>query len=285
MSTLSLKKLSVEPSLRTNRYGIVTYGEMYYAVITDGDTLTLADAHNYIYANANTEILTNKTDWTGSAKTLPLNYFENTGRESAKIIKFTGVYQYTASSNSKTSRFEKPRSSFDCSTGSTHIKNAISETVVKGDTAGGTIGWNGKIGDDLAIDGVDVPIAEMRETYTKTMSTSDLDTRYKRLVASAVGKVNLKTFNGWSEGEVQFLGMSYSDVKTTDSEVVCTFQFLIRPNETDYTIDDQTISKEGFEYVWATYDNIIEDGVPKVQYKDIIKNQVFKKIDFRILGL
>ena len=110
---------------------------------------------------------------------------------------------------------------FDCSAGTKHMTQALSQTCVyaaSGETkdsadaaAAIPIGWNGKDGSESEAAGVDVSIGELRETYTKTMSkTKVTGTSWKRKVASLVGKVNSGSFKGWSAGECQFLGCSYS---------------------------------------------------------------------------
>jgi len=74
---------------------------------------------------------------------------------------------------------DEPTVNFDCSAGTKHMTQAISQTCVyagsgekkdSADVAAAVpIGWNGKDGSESEAAGVDVSIGELRETYTKTM--------------------------------------------------------------------------------------------------------------------
>ena len=158
--------------------------------------------------------------------------------------------------------------------------------------AGGAIGWNGKSGDDCEIAGVDIPTAQLRETYTKQMRISRLTTSYKRSVASLVGKVNSGSFKGWSAGEVMFLGMSYSTPAKKASKVTVTFNFAIQPNESaiqpnesNVKIGGHSVSKKGFEYAWAISKSVAAGGGPKIEVEGIYVDQVCEYASFSALGL
>ena len=151
--------------------------------------------------------------------------------------------------------------------------------------AGGAIGWNGKSGDDCEIAGVDVPTAQLRETYTKQMKISKLTTAFKRKVAALVGKVNSGSFKGWSAGEVMFLGMSYATPSKKAKKVTVTFNFAIQPNETGVKIAGKSVSKKGFEYVWAISKTVASSGTPKLEVEGIYVDQVCEYASFSGLGL
>lgn len=180
---------------------------------------------------------------------------------------------------------EDPTVSFDCGGGTMHMTHSHDQRVAFGDKkAGGAIGWNGKTGAEMAITGIDVPTAQLRETYTRIMKLSRITTSFKKKVAKLVGKVNSGSFKGWSKGEVMFLGMSYSSPNRKGALVNVIFNFAVQPNE-DVTICGKKISKKGFEYVWALSKTEIEDGVPRAKVDAIYVDEVCRSGDFSVLGL
>lgn len=181
---------------------------------------------------------------------------------------------------------EEATESFDCGGGTKHMLYSLGQRKAYGDKdAGGAIGWNGKTGDDCAIAGVDVPTAQLRETYTKQMRISRLNTGFKRKVASLVGKVNAGSFKGWNSGEVMFLGMSYSTPAKKAKKVTVSFNFAIQPNESGVKVGGKSVSKKGFEYVWAISRTVARNGTPKLEVEGIYVDQVCDYASFSGLGL
>lgn len=181
---------------------------------------------------------------------------------------------------------DDPTISFDCGGGSKHLLYSLSQKKVFGDKdPGGAIGWNGKTGDDCEITGVDIPTAQLRETYTVQMRVSKLSTSYKKKVAALVGKVNSGSFKGWSAGEVMFLGMSYSTPAKKAKRVTVSFNFAIQPNESKVKVGGKNVSKKGFEYVWAISKTVANNGTPKMQVEGIYVDQVCEYASFSSLGL
>ena len=213
------------------------------------------------------------------------------GFDEEKNAEISVVYEVDDSGGSFSNADDEDESatmSFDCGGGTKHLLYSLAQKKVYGDKdAGGAIGWNGKTGSEMEITGVDIPTAQLRETYTRTMKISALTTSYKRNVASLVGKVNSGSFKGWSEGEVMFLGMSYSTPAKDAEKVTVTFNFSIQPNESEVKIGEHTVSKMGFEYVWAlsktTADN--ENHTPEVRIDGLYKDQVCEYASFSVLGL
>jgi len=222
-------------------------------------------------------------EWGG----LPIESLEISSREGAEAFTVNVIYKSKASSTtSSKDRDDEATVSFDCGGGTRHLTHSLSQKLVFGSKkAGGAIGWNGKSGAEMAIAGVDVPTAQLRETYTKVMRLSKITTAFKRTVASLVGKVNSGAFKGWNAGEVMFLGMSYSAPGKKSTKVAVTFNFAIQPNESDAMVCGKSISKKGFEYAWALSRASVEEGVPKAEVEAIYVDQVCEYASFSALGL
>ena len=223
-------------------------------------------------------------EWEG----LPIESLEISSREGSEAFTVSVIYKNRASStsSSKEKEEDEPTVSFDCGGGTKHLTHSLSQALIFGTkNAGGAIGWNGKSGAEMAIAGVDVPTAQLRETYTKVMRLSKITTSYKRSVASLVGKVNSGAFKGWNAGEVMFLGMSYSAPGKKSTKVTVTFNFAIQPNESDAKVCGKSISKKGFEYAWALSKTSAEEGVPKAEVEAIYVDQVCEYVSFSVLGL
>ena len=226
-----------------------------------------------------------------------------------KSIKFDGVdddgnYEFTisyaaTSVTDSTTSTDESTLSFECGGGTKKVMLSIGEQrAIISDSPykpGRNINWNGKTGDDSQIDGVEIPTAQMRETYTRSMELSQLSTAFRRRVAAMVGKVNDKKFKGWEKGEVMFLGCSFSG-GSADGKITVSFNFSIQPNETvsvkDFDPDasgSATISKEGFEYAWTITRTEKGSGGDKVATKASVKGAWIAKVadyaDFSTLGV
>ena len=221
---------------------------------------------------------------------LPLDSIEIDERCGDQTFKINALYKTEDTSSSGGGNDddddEDPTISFDCGGGSKHLLYSLAQKKVFGDKdPGGAIGWNGKTGDDCEITGVDIPTAQLRETYTMQMRVSKLSTSYKKKVAALVGKVNSGSFKGWSAGEVMFLGMSYSTPAKKAKKVTVSFNFAIQPNESKVKVGGKTVSKKGFEYVWAISKTVANNGTPKMQVEGIYVDQVCEYASFSSLGL
>ena len=221
---------------------------------------------------------------------LPLDSIEIDERCGDQTFKINALYKTEDISSSgggdDDDDDEDPTISFDCGGGSKHLLYSLAQKKAFGDKdPGGAIGWNGKTGDDCEITGVDIPTAQLRETYTVQMRVSKLSTSYKKKVAALVGKVNSGTFKGWSAGEVMFLGMSYSTPAKKAKKVTVTFNFAIQPNESKVKVGGKSVSKKGFEYVWAISKTVANNGTPKMQVEGIYVDQVCEYASFSSLGL
>ena len=223
------------------------------------------------------------------SKGLPLDSIEIDTRETNDTFRVNAIYreeEVDVGDSGGDDDDETPTESFDCGGGTKHLLYSFGQKKVYGDKdAGGAIGWNGKSGDDCEIAGVDVPTAQLRETYTKPMRVSKLTTSFKRKVAALVGKVNSGSFKGWNAGEVMFLGMSYSTPAKKAKKVTVTFNFAIQPNESGVRIAGKSVTKKGFEYVWAISKTVASSGSPKLEVEGIYVDQVCEYASFSGLGL
>ena len=113
-----------------------------------------------------------------SCRELPLESIEIDERANETTYRVNAIYreeEVSAVPDSGDDDDESPTLSFDCGGGTKHLLYSLAQKKVYGDKdAGGAIGWNGKSGDDCEIAGVDIPTAQLRETYTKQMRISRL---------------------------------------------------------------------------------------------------------------
>lgn len=217
---------------------------------------------------------------------LPLDSIEIDSRDNDATYQVNAIYKAESTSSSDGDEEAEPTVSFDCGGGTKHMTHSLKQTRAFGTKdAGGAIGWNGKSGSEMEISGVDIPTAQLREAYTRVMKLSRITTSFKRNVAALVGKVNSGPFKGWSAGEVMFLGMSYSSPAKSSTKVTVTFNFSVQPNETDAKVCGKSVSKKGFEYVWALSKTSAESGVPKAEVEAIYVEQVCEYASFSALGL
>ena len=223
---------------------------------------------------------------------LPLAEIRFGGYVGAGNISATAMYASSSSDGDSDYDEETPTMSFDCGGGTKHVTHCISQTIAYpssgGKNPGNMVGWNGNGGDACQIDGVDIPTAQLRETYTRVMNRSALTNSYKRTVAALVGKVNADSFKGWSAGEVMFLGMSYSAPTKGKEKVVVTYNFSIQPNETNVTVAGHEIGNvAGYDYVWtiAKTDVNSSTNVPEAKVAGVYVAQVCERASFGGLGL
>lgn len=265
------------------------YKERAMAIDSDGECTGLEVPYIVFDAESEEEALAEVHDTAPSERnSVPLESIEIESREGLTTFKVNAIYKRKAASTSTASDDDEGDAtvSFDCGGGAKHLSHSLSQKVVFGSkTAGGAIGWNGKSGSEMEISGVDIPTAQLRETYTKVMRLSKITTTFKRKVAGLVGKVNAGAFKGWNAGEVMFLGMSYSSPARKSTKVTVTFNFAVQLNESDARVCGKSISKKGFEYAWALSKTSAEDGVPKAEVESIYVDQVCEYASFNVLGL
>lgn len=171
--------------------------------------------------------------------------------------------------------------SFECSAGTAHINMAISQKRIYGTQNGyGLIGWHGPGSNQ--VDGVDVVVPVMRETYTKKMGKKKLNSSYRRTISALTGTVNASKFKGWDAGEVLFLGASFS-ISDEENKATVTYQFAIIPNGTTPTMPNgQRYTKKGHDYLSVLTE---KKGTGQQPITAAYINQVYPYKDFSPLGL
>jgi len=221
------------------------------------------------------------------AYNLPLQSISIDSRVAETTFKVNALYQDDSGSGDYGDDDDAEATvSFDCGGSSRHVLYSLQpQRHPYGDKdAQGAIGWNGKVGKEIEIAGVDVPCADIRETRTKSMNVGHLTTAYLRRVVSLVGKVNNRRFYGWEKGESMFLGMSYMRSKKAH-HVVVQFHFSIRLNERNVEISGHNVGDvEGHEYISAIPISVNDNGL-KSDVSDIYASKPWLYGDFSLLGV
>ena len=139
-------------------------------------------------------------------------------------------------------------------------------------------------------EGADIvcPVCTISETHW--FRPSKITTAWKKKVATMVGCINGSAFWGFSAGELLFTGCS--GTRTGDSSKdkwQVTFRFGVQANQSVKIGSLGTISKRGWDLLWARYkEEIKESGgkkivlrVPKAAYAE----QVYEEANFKSLGI
>jgi hypothetical protein len=224
---------------------------------------------------------------------LPLTKVRFDSYDSEGNLNMVAVYEESSGSASDEDVADEEESSlsFNCGATAIHITEAYSQRRILGrKDAGNVIGWNGKGGDEMQVEGVDVQTGECRETYTKDIRVSKLTNEYRRKLWRLVGKVNKTKYLGWEAGELMFMGANFTapgkDTKDGEKTVTVTFDFVVRENEKNFDYEGVKVSKKGFDYVWSIKkSNKGEEGYPKATIEAAYVAQVVKYADFSVLGL
>jgi hypothetical protein len=174
---------------------------------------------------------------------------------------------------------------FDTSGGSQHITQSLETVATFGSSAPD---FNGAIGvSNNAVEGVDIVVPVFN--YSETRLWHDISSSYKRRLATATGKVNSESFQGYDAGEVLFLGANGSKRdKFIDTPWEISYRFAVQFNRSDFSVGSINVtSKKGWEYMWVRY-KAKDDStsgqrirVPAAVYIE----KVYETYDFDRLGL
>lgn len=227
---------------------------------------------------------------------IPLSTIEISERCNEEVYKVDANYEKDSGSGSSGGSADDENAveiSFSTGGGTKHVVQAINQRLEwKADgfvaDQNSPIGWNGKTGEEADYAGVDVPDANIQLTLTVKRKMSDLGTSWQVNIAKVTGKVNSKTFRGWSAGQVLFEGVSFSG-KENDDNVSVSYNFSIRPNEKNVKVatkpngGDIRITKRGFEYAWVVTKR--NDRTGKDDVKAVFLSEVLQYADFSVLGV
>lgn len=136
--------------------------------------------------------------------------------------------------------------------------------------------------------GVDIVVPRLSFGWSVTKSKAVVTASYVRTLAALVGRVNSAPYLGFQTGELLFKGVSGSR-SVGNKNWSLNFTFEASPNVTDLEIgpDIKVASKDGYDYLWTSYELGEDDDadvvIPKPRQVNI--EQVYKRVDFGPLGL
>lgn len=142
-----------------------------------------------------------------------------------------------------------------------------------------TAGINDGEGADIIM-----PIAKFSETHA--LSAVQCNTKYRKDLASMVGKINTKSFKGYDPGQVLFYGASGG--RTGLENWTVNFEFMTQEKQENITIGDITgINKDPWDLIWCQYKE--EESADKTRIVKKVKavhvEQVYEEEDFGKLGI
>ena len=177
--------------------------------------------------------------------------------------------------------------SFDTTGGSQHIMQAAEH--IADYPAGTKHEHKGAInvqrdGESLSVEGVDITVPIIAWSETHHLSNATVSDAYKLAVHALTGKTNNAVFRGYQIGEVLFLGVSGGQRGKEDWEM--TFHFAVSLNRTGITIGTITdIAKQGWEYMWVTYEDSVNTDVIVKQPVAVHIERVYDAGGFSALGI
>jgi hypothetical protein len=145
-----------------------------------------------------------------------------------------------------------------------------------------------------SVEGCDivVPVFEWNEDIE--IPGGNITAPYVREVAKMTGKVNDAPFRGFPKGDVLFLGVSGQNQfnpnqasSYTDAQVArISFRFAYKPTQENFQFGTCTVTKkEGWEFIWATYEDANIQGVTLKQVAHVYVQRVYEYGDFSLLKI
>lgn len=170
-------------------------------------------------------------------------------------------------------------------TGNTErIYQALEETAYPQGTAPSMEGAINVSGN--SVEGIDVVRPSMRYSETWILPASvALSDGFVGAVHRLTGTVNNAKFRVFEAGESLFMG-GRCQWQGDQPYAPVTFEFECRPNEDWYAHGiGFTVPKEGWEYVWIKYDDVVSGSTLIRRPKYVYKNKVFNKKNWFNEGL
>lgn len=203
----------------------------------------------------------------------------------------TVTYSRGGGSSPQEEEDNRPVFSFSAGGGTKHVthgtllKREAQNEVDYFPDPGSLVGWNGDNSPQgYQVSGVDVPTAQLKESWERTFRMGDLTTAWRRRIAGAIGTCNNATFKGWDKGEVLLVDVNFSGAADNAEIVRVRFDFAIKPNEKDAEVAKVKIGDvEGWQYVWTITKPAVTGGVPVVC--GVYVSKVIEYSDFSKLGV
>jgi hypothetical protein len=133
------------------------------------------------------------------------------------------------------------------------------------------------------VDGLDVVRPGMRYSETWVLPASlAMGEAYMRSVYTLTGSVNAEKFRCFDPGEALFMG-ARCQWQGDQPFAMVTFDWEARPNVADYYVSEgfgETFFKEGWEYVWVRYSDVIDSDTLVRRAKYAYKCRVFPKLSW-----
>lgn len=140
---------------------------------------------------------------------------------------------------------------------------------------------------DSEVRGIDIVIPTMKFNVSYRHPSGVITTAYARYLQSLTGLVNSTPMLGWGPYEVLFLGATGSDGTTSDAEVG--YQFAMSTSATNLSIGGLTwkdasgntvpIVKEGWNPIWITYEDNVDNSNPIKKPKFVYIERVYNTVD------
>lgn len=181
----------------------------------------------------------------------------------------------------------QPTFSFDTGGGTQHITQSLATVATfaaVGVTAPNFKGAIGVTADN--VEGVDIVVPVYQFSETHVLPDATVTDAYKTALMLMTGRVNSDVFRSFAVGSVLFLGAA--GAKRGDGDWEITFRFAVSPNLGAITIGDITgISKKGWEYLWARYEDTEDAGAQSIVKRPVAAyvERVYLELPFTVLGI
>jgi len=144
---------------------------------------------------------------------------------------------------------------------------------------GGVIGYN-----DGQVEGVQVHMPTMKLTYKVQLAAADVTPGYRAMLFWLTGTTNDRTWNGFNQGEVLFVGAT-GTIKNLEYWEI-SYEFLCQPNRTNLVIGNIVVPlKRGWEYLEVLYEDAADQGKAIRKPLAVYVHQVYREADFSLLGI
>ena len=142
------------------------------------------------------------------------------------------------------------------------------------------------VNDDNEVQGVEIVIPALKLSCSKrwlkdaSLFRHDTFQTYIRALAAATGQTNSNTWQGYSPGELLFLGATGEFCDGKDNEIE--YHFAASANVASYNIGSIAVSgKRGHDYVWVRYSHNVDSSNMRIrQPKWAYVERVYGEVDF-----